>query len=135
MTQDPPSYPQLVVLCVQCSLATDTLQGHQRCCCLCPSTEPEWDNYLLCVLNLPAHCRTTGQLPRVHGTTTTAKAGAVLQVQDPQLFGRQLPAQFDPLGPESIFRWNDLPHVPRALASLLSQRGLGDTEASGERSR
>ena len=67
----------------------------------------------------------------MHGTTTTEKAGAALQVQDPQLFGRQLPARFDPLGPESIFRWSDLPHVPRALASLLSQRGLGVTEASG----
>lgn len=44
-------------VCSQCCPATHILQGLQSCCCcLCPSTELEWDNYHLCVLNLPAHC-------------------------------------------------------------------------------
>ena len=38
----------------QCSLATNILTGRQSCRRLCPSSELEWDTYLLRVLNLPA---------------------------------------------------------------------------------
>lgn len=79
-----------------------TLQGHQSCCCLCPSSRT-WSGTIIfsvCAALPRSTAEQQGQLPRVHGTTTTAKAGAGYS---PRTWcGRQLPAQFDPLGLESI---------------------------------
>lgn len=85
LTQTHPLYSQLVVPRLP-----------QSCCCLCPTAEPEWANYYLCVPDLPAHCPSwTGPPPQTGRGRTTGPGSTA--------FGGQLPAQFDLMRVLSLF--------------------------------